>query len=80
MMRDPSGHVTSASASASATTLVSSAGPPSFAYGPVGIANGQITMTATVLTNASGKTEYNFDRTRQDPAAGRLRPRGRTPV
>ncbi|MGA2749295.1 MAG: DUF6055 domain-containing protein [Verrucomicrobiota bacterium] len=61
-MRDRNGNTTAASSPASATTLVSSAGTASFAYGPVGIANGQITMTAAIVTNASGKTEYNFAR------------------
>ena len=61
-MRDQSGNITSASSPASATTLSSSvsSGAASFAYGPVGIANGQITMIASAVTNASGKTEYAF--------------------
>jgi hypothetical protein len=65
MMRDESGNVTSASSPANATTLISSisSGAAGFAYGPVGIANGQITMTAIVVTNASGKTEYYFTST-----------------
>jgi hypothetical protein len=61
-MRDQAGHATSASAPASATTQTSSSGTASFAYGPVGIANGQITMTAATATNASGKAEYKFER------------------
>jgi carbonic anhydrase/acetyltransferase-like protein (isoleucine patch superfamily) len=65
MMRDQSGHITSASSPAGASTLTSSisSGAASFAYGPVGIANGQITMTAATVTNASGKTEYDFTST-----------------
>ncbi len=61
-MRDRYGNTTAASSAATAATLVSSAGTASFAYGPLGIANDQITMKATVVTNASGKTEYKFDR------------------
>ena len=63
MMRDKHGNPTAASASASARAQVSSAGTASFAYGPIGIANGQITMTAARSTNASGRVEYKFDRT-----------------
>jgi hypothetical protein len=61
-MRDQSGNITSASTASSASTLTSSvsSGSASFAYSPVGVANGQITMTATGVTNASGKTEYAF--------------------
>ncbi|MGN6642412.1 MAG: DUF6055 domain-containing protein [Verrucomicrobiota bacterium] len=61
-MRDQNGNTTLVSAPAIATTPVSSSGTASFAYGPVGIANGQITMTATKSTNSSGKVEYKFDR------------------
>ncbi len=68
-MRDRAGNVTAAAAPASATTLTASAGAASFAYGPIGIANGQITMTAAAATNASGKTEYKFDRTSPSAAS-----------
>lgn len=61
-MRDQSGNLTGASVPGTATTPISSSGTASFAYGPIGIANGQITMTAATLTNASGKAEYKFDR------------------
>jgi hypothetical protein len=61
-MRDRYGNTTAASVPGNATTLISSVGTASFAYGPVGIANGRITMKATIVTNASGKTEYKFDR------------------
>jgi len=60
LMRNFNGVTTSASSAASATTLTSSAGTASFAYGPVGYYSGQITMTATTVTNVSGKTEYSF--------------------
>lgn len=62
-MRDRNGNTTAESAPASVTLATSSAGGASFSYGPVGIANGQITMTATQAANASGKVEYKFDRT-----------------
>ncbi|MEI7899521.1 MAG: DUF6055 domain-containing protein, partial [bacterium] len=62
-LRDRNGNTTAASSPSGATTLVSGAGTASFAYGPVGIANGQITMAAAKQTNASGKAEYTFDRT-----------------
>jgi hypothetical protein len=62
-MRDRAGNTTAASAAASATLSTSTAGSASFADGPVGIANGQITMTATKVTSVSGKVEYKFDRT-----------------
>lgn len=61
-MRDRSGNITAASAPSGTSTAVSSSGTASFAYGPVGIASGQILMTAATVTNASGKTEYKFDR------------------
>lgn len=61
-MRDRNGNTTAASPAATAVTPVSTAGIPRFAYGPVGIAAGQITMTANAATNASGRTEYKFDR------------------
>lgn len=63
-MRNEAGMVTAISPTAGATTLISSAGTAGFAYGPVGVTNGQITMAAVAVTNASGKTEYLFsDRT-----------------
>lgn len=62
-MRDRAGNVTAASAGTSATAQTSAAGSASFSYGPIGIANGQITMTAAKVTNPSGKAEYKFDRT-----------------
>jgi hypothetical protein len=61
-MRDRAGNVSAPSASASVTAQTSSAGSASFAYGPIGIADGQITMTAAKLTSPSGKVEYKFDR------------------
>ena len=62
-MRDRNGNTTGDSGSATATLGTSSAGTASFSYGPIGIANGQITMTAATATNPSGKAEYKFDRT-----------------
>ncbi|MCF7730619.1 MAG: DUF6055 domain-containing protein [Akkermansiaceae bacterium] len=62
-MRDRNGNTTAESPSASLTPATSSAGSAGFSYGPIGIANGQITMTATEVANASGKAEYKFDRT-----------------
>jgi hypothetical protein len=61
-MRDRYGNTTAASSAASATTPVSRAGTAGFAYGPVGIADGQIAMTMLRATNASGTAEYKFDR------------------
>jgi hypothetical protein len=62
-MRDRNGNTTGASAAATATLATSAAGTAGFSYGPVGIAAGQITMTAAKAANASGKVEYKFDRT-----------------
>ncbi|MCX6880883.1 MAG: DUF6055 domain-containing protein, partial [Verrucomicrobia bacterium] len=62
-MRDRNGNTTAESAATAAAPLTSTAGTASFSYGPIGIANGQITMTASKVTNASGKAEYKFDRT-----------------
>ena len=62
-MRDRNGNTTAASSSATATLATSSAGSASFSYGPVGTADGQITMTATKVSSPSGKVEYKFDRT-----------------
>ena len=62
-MRDRSGNTTGVSSSAAATLATSSAGTASFSYGPIGIASGQITMTATKVSNASCMVEYQFDRT-----------------
>ena len=62
-MRDRSGNTTGVSSAATATLPTSSAGTASFSYGPIGIADGQITMTATKVSNPSGKVEYKFDRT-----------------
>ena len=61
-MRDRNGNTTASSATASVTLATSSAGSASFSYGPIGIADGQITMTAVKSTSASGKLEYKFDR------------------
>jgi hypothetical protein len=62
-MRDKNGNTTADSSVADATTQTSTAGTAIFAYGPVGIADGQITMTAARLTSPSDKVEYRFDRT-----------------
>jgi len=62
-MRDRNGNTTAFSSNASATTRISSIGAASFAYGPAGIANGQVRMRAQVPENAVGKIEYKFDRT-----------------
>lgn len=62
-MRDRAGNTTGVSASAAATLATSTAGTASFSFGPIGIADGQITMTATKGSNPSGKVEYKFDRT-----------------
>ena len=62
-MRDRSGNTTGTSAAATATLATSSAGSASFSYGPIGIADGQITMRATQGSSPSGKLEYKFDRT-----------------
>jgi autotransporter-associated beta strand protein len=62
-MRDRNGNATAVSSSASVTLATSTVGSAGFSFGPIGIANGQITMTATTDTNSSGKTEYKFDRT-----------------
>ena len=68
-MRDKSGNTTAASSPATVTLPTSVAGTAAFAYGPVGMADGQITMTAAKLTNASGKVEYKFDRTSPSAAS-----------
>ncbi len=62
-MRDRAGNTTGVSASATATLATSTAGSASFSFGPTGIADGQITMTATPGSSPSGKVEYKFDRT-----------------
>jgi hypothetical protein len=62
-MRDRNGNTTGTSGSATATLATSTAGTAGFGYGPVGIADGQITMTATKVSSPSGKVEYKFDRT-----------------
>ncbi|MEI6605089.1 MAG: YDG domain-containing protein [Verrucomicrobiota bacterium] len=61
-LRDRSGNMTAESASATATGTPSTLGTPAFSYGPIGIADGQITMSATKSASASGKVEYKFDR------------------
>jgi carbonic anhydrase/acetyltransferase-like protein (isoleucine patch superfamily) len=61
-MRDRNGNTTGVSAVATATLATSSAGSAGFSHGPVGIADGRITMTAIKAANASGKIEYKFDR------------------
>ena len=68
-MRDRAGNTTAASAPATATLPVSMAGGASFSKGPVGIANGQIRMTAMASSSPSGKVEYKFDRTSPSPAS-----------
>jgi hypothetical protein len=62
-MRDRNGNTTIASAPASVTCQTVPLPAATFAYGPIGIANGQITMTATKPTNLTSKIEYKFDRT-----------------
>jgi carbonic anhydrase/acetyltransferase-like protein (isoleucine patch superfamily) len=62
-MRDRAGNQTAASAPASASLPGQSLGTASFLQAPVGIANGQITMTAARPPAAVGKLEYKFDRT-----------------
>jgi len=61
-MRDKAGNITAISSEATATTQVSTAPAASFAYGPVGTANGKITMTAAKVASPSGLVEYKFDR------------------
>lgn len=67
--RDRAGNTTPPSATASVTPTASTLPTPSFAYGPVGIANGQITMTAAVPANTRTKIEYRFDRTSPTPSS-----------
>jgi len=62
-MRDRAGNTTGASAAATANLATSGAGTASFSFGPIGIADGQITMSATQGSSPSGKLEYKFDRT-----------------
>lgn len=62
-MRDRNGNTTTASAPASATCVTTPLPAAAFSYGPIGIANGQITMTATKPTNLTSKLEYKFDQT-----------------
>ena len=61
-LRDRNGNMTAESASATATGTPSPLGTPGFSYGPIGIADGQITMSATKAASASSKVEYKFDR------------------
>ena len=61
-MRDRDGNTTVASAGMGATTQASTTPSAAFAYGPIGIANGQITMTAARQTSSCGLVEYKFDR------------------
>ncbi len=60
-MRDRSGNTTAASAPATATPRSYPLPSLTFSYGPIGIANGQILMTATRPTNLTAKLEYKFD-------------------
>jgi len=62
-MRDRSGNTTGVSATVTATLATSSAGSAGFSYGPIGTADGQITMSATKGSSPTGKLEYKFDRT-----------------
>ncbi len=66
-MRDRNGNTTSPSAPAAATPTTYPLPAPAFSYGPVGIANGQITMTAVRVTNLSARIEYKFDRVAPAP-------------
>jgi hypothetical protein len=68
-MRDRAGNTTTTSGAAAVSGLTSGAGSASFSVAPTGIANGQISMTAAGGGNASGKTEYKFDRTLPTPAS-----------
>ncbi len=68
-MRDRAGNTTAVSMPASVTLASSSAGMASFSYGPIGIADGQIRMSATKSSSPSGKVEYKFDRTSPSPAS-----------
>jgi carbonic anhydrase/acetyltransferase-like protein (isoleucine patch superfamily) len=60
-MRDRAGNTTVAGVSGTTTPAASPLPPAGFAYGPLGIANGQITMTATKPAGLPTKTEYKFD-------------------
>lgn len=62
-MRDRNGNTTAASSPASVTCQTLPLPAAAFSYGPIGIANGQITMTAVRPTNLTSKIEYKFDRT-----------------
>lgn len=62
-MRDRNGNTTSASTPATATANISPLPSAGFSYGPVGIANGQITMMAAKATNTTSRYEFKFDRT-----------------
>lgn len=66
-MRDRNGNTTAASAPASITCQTTPLLAAAFNYGPVGIANGQITMTAAKPTKLTSKIEYKFEQT--SPAA-----------
>ncbi len=61
-MRDKNGNTTARSTSLSAVTRISSAPTGEFAYGPAGISNSAITMTAEKLSSPSGLVEYRFTR------------------
>ena len=62
-MRDRNGNTTTVSAPASVACQSSRLPAAGFSYGPIGIANGQITMTAVKPTNLTSKIEFKFDRT-----------------
>lgn len=68
-MRDRSGNTTAPSAATSVILAGSKAGSAGFSYGPIGVASGEITMTAAKSSNASGKVEYKFDRTSPSKAS-----------
>ncbi len=68
-MRDRNGNTTDASTPGTATCLVVALPAAAFSYGPIGIANGQITMTAAKPANVPGTLEFKFDRTSPSAAS-----------
>ncbi|HNQ88950.1 MAG TPA: DUF6055 domain-containing protein [Verrucomicrobiota bacterium] len=68
-MRDRNGNTTDASAPASVTCQITPLPAAAFSYGPVGIANGRIRMTAARPAPLTGKVEYRFDRTSPSAAS-----------
>jgi hypothetical protein len=66
-MRDRNGNTTGASAPAAVTCQAGVLPAAAFSYGPIGVANGRIAMTAAKPMNAAGKIEFKFDRTSPTP-------------